>query len=273
MLEMKHVTYSYQDGTIALKDISMDLTKHRRIGIVGSNGAGKSTLFLNFLGFYKPNSGKVVFDGKPLNYNKKSLIELRKQVGIVFQDPEKQIFFSNVYDDIAFALRNLNYPEKMVKEKVEYAMKRTGTDVLSHKPVHFLSFGQKKNVAIAGTIAMDSKQVFFDEPTAGLDFDSRKQVESIIDDMVDHQGRSVVLCSHDMDFIYRMCDYIYVMKKGEVVASGETKEIFLQKDLLKESRLEEPTLVKANRYLGFPLEDDERTFVEKYRDVYHRLHG
>lgn len=273
MLEMKEVSYTYQDGTIALQKISMDLTKHRRIGIVGSNGAGKSTLFLNFLGFYRPSSGEVLFKGRPLNYSKKSLLELRKQVGIVFQDPEKQIFFSNVYDDIAFALRNLKYPEEVVKQKVEYAMKQTGTDILSHKPVHFLSFGQKKRVAIAGTIAMDSKQVFFDEPTAGLDFDSRRQVEDIIDDMVEHQGRTVVLCSHDMDFIYRMCDYLYVIKCGQVIAKGETREIFLQKDLLEQAQLEEPTLVKANKYLGFPLEEDEKVFVEKYRDIYHKLRG
>ncbi|MFC4804648.1 energy-coupling factor ABC transporter ATP-binding protein [Filifactor villosus] len=271
MLEMRDVTYCYEDGTVALKNITMDLSKYSRIGIVGSNGAGKSTLFLNFLGFYRPTKGKVLLKGKELEYSKKGLIELRKNVGIVFQDPEKQIFFSNVYDDIAFALRNLGYPEEEVRSKVEKAMDQTGTRDYSHKPVHFLSFGQKKSVAIAGAIAMDSGQVFFDEPTAGLDFESRKHVEHIIDDMVDRQGRSVVLCSHDMDFIYRMCEYIYVIRKGEILAQGETGEIFKQGDLLQKAGLEEPTLVKAWRYLGFPLERDETSFLRKYANSYNKM--
>lgn len=271
MLEMRDVSYCYEDGTVALKDITMDLSKYSRIGIVGSNGAGKSTLFLNFLGFHRPAKGKIFLKGKELDYSKNGLIELRKNVGIVFQDPEKQIFFSNVYDDIAFALRNLGYPEEEVRSRVDRAMEQTGTRSYSHKPVHFLSFGQKKSVAIAGTIAMDSGQVFFDEPTAGLDFESRKHVERIIDDMVDRQGRSVVLCSHDMDFIYRMCEYVYVICKGEILARGKTGDIFKQEDLLQKAGLEEPTMVKAWRYLGFPLEKDEASFLKKHRNIYTRM--
>ena len=108
MLEMKNVTYMYEDQTVALKDISMDLSKGSCIGIIGSNGAGKSTLFLNFTGVLRPKQGQIFYDEKPMKYDKASLRELRKQVSIVFQDPDKQIFFSKVYDDVAFALRNLD---------------------------------------------------------------------------------------------------------------------------------------------------------------------
>lgn len=118
MLEMKNVTYIYEDQTVALKDISMDLSKGSCIGIIGSNGAGKSTLFLNFTGVLGiSKQGQIFYDEKPLKYDKASLRELRKQVSIVFQDPDKQIFFSKVYDDVAFALRNLGVDEKEINHK------------------------------------------------------------------------------------------------------------------------------------------------------------
>jgi len=115
MLKMENVTYIYEDKTVALKDVSINLSRGLKIGIVGSNGAGKSTLFMNFLGLLKPSNGTVIYKGSHLKYDRISLNELRRDVGIVFQDPDKQIFFSNVYDDIAFALRNLKFDETEIE--------------------------------------------------------------------------------------------------------------------------------------------------------------
>ncbi len=250
MLKMENVTYIYEDKTVALNDVSIDLSRGLKIGIVGSNGAGKSTLFMNFLGLLKPSKGTVVYKGSHLKYDRTSLNELRRDVGIVFQDPDKQIFFSNVYDDIAFAMRNLKFDEKEVRERVEMAMKITNTDTLREKPVHFLSYGQKKNVSIAGAVAMDHKIIFFDEPTAGLDFVSRENVKKILDKLVSDENKSIVISSHDMNFIYENCDYIYILNNGQVLSEGEVQTVFLKKEILDRASLEEPFLVKAHKYLG-----------------------
>ena len=250
MLRMEEVTFIYEDGTVALKDVNIDLTKGKKIGIVGSNGSGKSTLFMIFLGLYKPTEGKVIFNEKELKYDKNTLSELRKNAGIVFQDPDKQIFFSNVFDDVAFALRNLKFNEDEVKKRVKLAMEKTGITELKNKPVHFLSYGQKKNVSIAGVVAMDHNVIFFDEPTAGLDYSSQENVKSILESLSEKQEKSIVVSSHDMNFIYDVCDYIYVLNKGHVLSEGKKDTIFLNKEILDKAGLEEPFLVKLRKYLG-----------------------
>lgn len=261
MLRMENVTYEYADKTVALNNVSIDLSKGKKIGIVGSNGAGKSTLFMNFLGLLRPVKGKVLYKGNELKYDKRSLTELRKNVGIVFQDPDKQLFFSNVYDDIAFALRNLKYSEEEIRDRVSRSMEKTNTEGLRNKPVHFLSYGQKKNVSIAGVAALDQSILFFDEPTAGLDYASRENVKKILEGFVD-EGKSIVVSSHDMNFIYEACDYIYVLNKGSVIAEGESCRIFLDKKVLDEASLEEPFLVKVHKYLNKPLFKREQELFE-----------
>lgn len=143
MIKIQSLEYEYNDGTIALKDINMDLGKGDVIGIIGANGSGKSTLLLNILGMLKPTKGKVKYKDKALKYNKKFLREYRKNVSIVFQDPEKQIFYSRVYDDVAFALRNLDVEEDQVDLKVRQVLEKIQSLDLKDKPTHFLSYGQK----------------------------------------------------------------------------------------------------------------------------------
>lgn len=258
MLRMENVTYVYEDNTVALKDVNIDLRKGKKIGIVGSNGSGKSTMFMIFLGLLKPTKGKVIFNEKELKYDKGTLFQLRKKAGIVFQDPDKQIFFSSVYDDVAFALRNLKFDEKEVKKRVNYAMEKTDIADIQNKPVHFLSYGQKKNVSIAGVVAMNQQLMFFDEPTAGLDYISRENVKNILDSLADKEEKSIVVSSHDMNFIYEICDYIYVLNKGHVLSEGKKETIFLDKEVLDKANLEEPFLVKVHKYLGEPLYKDEK---------------
>ena len=147
MIEIKGLDYKYEDGKLALENINMDLNKGKTIGVIGANGSGKSTLFLNMIGVLKPSKGSIEFNKEKLKYNKQSLREYRKNVGIVFQDPEKQIFYSRVYDDIAFSLRNLNYREEDIKIRVDKALKDVKAEELIERPSHFLSFGQKKRVA------------------------------------------------------------------------------------------------------------------------------
>lgn len=258
MIKTIGLNYKYEDGTRALKDINIDLDKGNTIGIIGANGSGKSTLFLNMLGILKPSKGSVKFKGEGLKYNKKSLREYRKKIGIVFQDPEKQIFYSRVYDDIAFSLRNLNYSEKEIERRVKKALESVKAEDLKEKPSHFLSFGQKKRVAIAGVLVMEQDVILLDEPTSGLDPAMTYEMKNIVKRL--KKDKKLVVSSHDMDFIYEICDYIYILKDGKVIGEGPTQEVFLKGELLREALLDKPWLVKIHEKLNIPLYRNEDEF-------------
>lgn len=261
MIKIDNISYTYEDGTKAIKSQSFDFSKGEIIAIIGSNGAGKSTLFLNIMGILKPTKGKIFFDDKELKYDKKSLREYRKKIGIVFQDPDKQIFYSNVYDDIAFALRNLGVDEDEVKKRVDEALKCVEAQEFKDKPVHFLSMGQKKRVAIAGTLAIDQDVILFDEPTAGLDPYMTEEIVKILLDLK-KKGKKVVISSHNMDLIYKLSDYVYILAKGEIICQGKTEEAFLNGEALRKANLNEPWMVKMHNEIGTPLFKEEKELFE-----------
>ena len=258
MIKINSLEYSYEDGTKALSDINFDLDKGRTIGVIGANGSGKSTLFLNILGILRPSVGSICFNDKNLQYDKKSLREYRKQVTMVFQDPEKQLFYSKVYDDVAFALRNLNYEEDEIKIRVDKALSVVNAIDLLQKPTHFLSYGQKKRVAIAGSLVLDSKVLLLDEPTSGLDPHMTNDMIKLIKDL--KKDKKLIVSSHDMNFIYEVCDYIYVLSEGKIIGEGKPSEVFLQTDLIKTALLDKPWLVKIHEKLKLPLYKDEAEF-------------
>nr|WP_300004335.1 ATP-binding cassette domain-containing protein [Tissierella sp.] len=261
MIKINSLEYKYEDGTKALREINFDLDKGKTIGVIGANGSGKSTLFLNILGILRPSSGQIDFNDKALEYDKKSLREYRKQVTMVFQDPEKQLFYSKVYDDVAFALRNLNYPEDEIKIRVDKALGAVNSIDLLEKPTHFLSYGQKKRVAIAGSLVLDSKVLLLDEPTSGLDPHMTGDMIKLIKDL--KKDKKLIVSSHDMDFIYEVCDYIYVLSEGKIIGQGQASEIFLQTELIKTALLDKPWLVKVHEGLNLPLYKSEEEFKKK----------
>lgn len=252
MLTTEKITYTYEEGQCALEEVTVELERGKVIGIIGENGSGKSTLFMTLMGLICPNSGRVCYNGQPLKYDKKSLIALRKKVGIVFQDPDKQIFYPNVKDDIAFALRNIGLSEEEVNERVQDALEKVGAIYLQDRPVHALSYGEKKRVAIASVLAMRNPIILLDEPTAGLDPASVEKMVELIKQLVE-LGHKIVLSSHDMDFIYELCDYLYVLKKGKIHIEGKWDEVFSQEEALKEAGLRLPWLVKVHKRMGMPL--------------------
>lgn len=260
MIRIESLEYSYEDGTKALNNINFDLEKGNIIGVIGANGSGKSTLFLNILGVLKPSKGFIKFQNNKLKYDKKSLREYRKDVTMVFQDPEKQLFYSRVFDDVAFALRNLDFSEEEVQIRANKALGKVNALDLVEKPTHFLSYGQKKRIAIAGSLVLDSKVLLLDEPTSGLDPHMTKEMINIIKDL--SKGKRLVLSSHDMDFIYEVCDYIYVLSKGEIIGEGRPEEIFLQSDLIYKALLDKPWLVKIHEKLGCALFKSEEHFIK-----------
>lgn len=265
MFKINNLTYKYEKNQRALSNVSMDFSRGDIIGIIGANGSGKSTLFMNLMGILKPTSGEILFKDKAIKYDKNSLYTLRKDVGIVFQDPDKQIFYSRVYDDIAFSLRNIGIDEKTVKIRVNKALEAVNGLEFIDKPVHFLSYGQKKRVAIASVIAMENNIVLFDEPTAGLDPLSAKAIVEIIKKLRDNNIK-VVISSHDMNLIYEICDYVYVLSQGEIIEEGSCDKIFTKVDSIIKSGLELPWLVKVHMNMGVPLfrrEEDLYSYWKK----------
>ena len=180
IIETKNLHYEYADGTYALSGVNLGIRKGKITAVLGGNGAGKSTLFLNFNGILRPSLGEVIFKGEPVSYSRSGLREIRKSVGIVFQDPDNQLFSASVYQDISFGAINLKLPEDEVQRRVELALKRTGIEHLKSKPTHCLSHGQKKRVALAGVLVMEPEVLVLDEPTAGLDPAASVHVRNLI---------------------------------------------------------------------------------------------
>ena len=250
-LAVSGLTFRYQDDNI-LKNLTMNFGASQITGIIGANGCGKSTLFMNLSGILKPQDGQVLWRGNPLKYDKKSLLELRQHVVTVFQDPDMQIFYTDVDSDIAFALRNLGVEEDEIKRRTDEVLRLVDALAFRDKPVQHLSFGQKKRVAIAGALVMQSDYLLLDEPTAGLDPAGRQQMIDLLA-RIAAAGKHIVISSHDIDLIYQVCDGIYVMSHGEVCGHGAPESVFLQKEMITAAGLEQPWLVKLHCETGLPL--------------------
>lgn len=264
MIELKHVSFSYDDKHKILDDISMKLGQDNQsvIGIIGHNGAGKSTLFLNLVGELRPTAGEILVDGKKVDYSKKGLRNLRRKVGIVFQNSDQQIFYSIVKDDVAFALRNLKVSNDEIKQRVERVLRELDISNLKDQPTQYLSGGQKKRVAIAGIMVIGSEWILLDEPTSGLDPDGRLRMKKLIKKLIAN-GQKIILSSHDMDFMYEMCDYFYLLGNNRILKEGNRENVFNDEQLLRKNNLEQPWLVKIHQKLGLPLYTTEQELFAK----------
>ncbi|MGX7025154.1 energy-coupling factor ABC transporter ATP-binding protein [Vagococcus hydrophili] len=261
MLKIENVCVSYDKNTQILNDICMEFKENTPIGIIGANGSGKSTLFQTIVGLLKPTKGNIYFNNQKLSYKKSKLTEFRKKVGIVFQEPEQQMFYSIVEDDVAFALKNLGISEEEIVKRMNKAFDLLDIQHLKEKPIQYLSYGQKKRVAIASVLVLETEWILLDEPTAGLDPAGRGHMIEIIKRLVS-ENKKVILSSHDMDLMYEVCQYFYVLKEGSVILEGSKEDIFLDRELLLSAKLEQPWLVKMHQQLEIPLFPDEESFYK-----------
>lgn len=259
-LSVSSMSFAYEKDERVLRNLNMDFSTHPVIGVVGANGCGKSTLFKLLLGLHTPTEGSVNWSQQPIDYSKKALIEHRKNVTLLFQEPDQQIFYTDVYNDIAFSLRNLGVAEHEIEQRIQRALELVDGKSFSHKPIQYLSYGQKKRVALAGSLVMDSDYLLLDEPTAGLDPNGTKQMKALIRSISD-LGKNVVMSSHDINLIYDVCDYVYVMSQGEMVSQGEPQNVFLDKRFIEQVGLEQPWLVKMHQEFGMPLFRHEHEMV------------
>ncbi len=238
LLEVENVSFSYDKRIKAVKNVSLSVEEGEYVAIIGRNGSGKSTLAKLFNGLVKPDEGKITVDGFSA-LEKKHVFEIRKSVGVVFQNPDNQLVASIVEDDVAFGPENLGVPRKEIGERIDFALSAVGMQTFRHSSPARLSGGQKQRIAIAGVLALKPKILVLDESTAMLDPQGRKEVLEVVKKLNKEQNVTVITITHYMDEVID-ADTVYVLSEGQVALSGTPEQIFSHKQKLKELGLELP---------------------------------
>ncbi len=249
LLELENVSFRYPDGSIGLNGCSLAIQRGSRNALIGANGSGKTTLFQHCNGLLRPQSGTVRYAAEPIDYSRRGLRQLRSQVGLVFQNPDHQLFSASVQEDVSFGPINLGLDEPTVRRRVREALLAVGMADCAEKAVHNLSFGQKKRVCIAGVLAMEPELLVLDEPMAGLDHKMRTEFLAVLDGL-HAQGITLLLATHDIDFAYRWADHLHLMAAGQCTASLEAADLAERGDALSALGLPLPTVVELHRLLA-----------------------
>lgn len=268
-LETKDLSYTYHDGTQALKKVNIKIKKGEKVAIMGPNGAGKSTLFSHFNGLNEPTSGHVEIDGEKIIFERDELLKVRQKVGIVFQDPNDQLFAPTVKEDVAFGPMNLGLDYDEVEKRIKESLEMVGMASFEDKTPHHLSGGQQKRVAIAGIIAMRPEIMILDEPTAGLDPEGVDKVLNILNNL-NKEGMSIVISSHDIEMVSQFADKIFVLYEGSIIAEGDKHQIFSDKELLKKAHLKAPVTTEILYKLkenGLNLDTEKITVEEAVEEI------
>ncbi len=248
LIKWKGISFGYQEEKKVLKDVDLSIQKGEKIAVIGSNGAGKSTLFLLLNGILKPESGSYAYKGREIHYTKQEMRMLRKEIGIVFQEPDQQIVSQTVFHEVAFGLMNLGYSKEEVKQRVLAMLEKLNIQDLKDCPPHYLSGGQKKSVTIADILVMEPEVLLFDEPTASLDPLNQENVERILGQIA-NEGKTIVVSTHDMEFASRFADRILVVGEGTIIGNGTPMEIFSDKNLLSRAFVKPPVLYEIMKVL------------------------
>lgn len=243
IIKADNLYFTYDgENTPALNGLSLDIQKGKKIAVMGANGSGKSTFFLCLNGILKPQKGTLSFCGTPYSYDRKSLLELRHRIGIVFQDPDNQLFSASVLQEISFGILNLGADSETALKETEKIMDALDITELKDRPTHILSGGQKKQVAIADILVMHPDIVILDEPAAALDPKHTALVNGTIDQMTE-AGLTVLLSTHDPDYAFSWADQIILFHQGRVLKSGSPIEVFSDQAALTLTNLSRPAVL------------------------------
>ena len=233
-VHVQGLVYSYPDGSPALGGVDLDITAGERVAVLGPNGAGKTTLILHLNGILLPQAGEVAIGGLPVT--KANFKEIRRRVGVVFQDPDDQLFMPTVRDDVAFGPANLGLAGDAVEARVRAALDAVGMDGAGGRPPHHLSFGQRRRVALATVLAMDPQILVLDEPTSNLDPAARRDLADILVTL----PVTAIIVTHDLPYALELCARSVILNDGVIVADGPTAEILGDAELMAANRLELP---------------------------------
>lgn len=276
-IELRNVTYIFSEGLpheqVAVKDVSFIIEDNTFVGIIGHTGSGKSTLVQHLNGLLKPNSGNIFIDGKDITQKGVSMKEIRRNIGLVFQYPEYQLFEETVWKDVAFGPKNLELEEEEIALRVSEALNFVGLDEeeIGHVSPFELSGGQKRRVAIAGVLAMRPKVLILDEPTAGLDPKGHKDILEMICRIHTNTQGIIILVSHNMADIVAHSDKVLVMEEGRLVMEGTPREVFSKEKALYSMGLDLPPaaqLIKQMREKGIKVEGAPLTIEEATEAIY-----
>ena len=246
LVEVKDLHYRYPDGTQALRGVSFRIVHGESVAVVGANGAGKSTLLQHLNGYLAPQQGAVRVGDCPLT--PQTLATIRRAVGMVFQDPDDQLFMPTVFDDVAFGPLNMGLPPAEVESRVARALETVGAAHLRERPPYRLSGGEKRAVAIASVLSMSPDVLVLDEPTSNLDSRARRQLIGLLRSFT----HTKIIATHDLDMVLDLCERTIVIRAGQVMADGPTLQIFSDDALLEASHLERPARLQACPVCGRP---------------------
>lgn len=244
VIEAENLSYSYEENDRkALDGLSVRIGRGRKVAFMGGNGSGKSTFFLCLNGILRPDEGKVLIDGEPVSYTRKGLLDVRKKVGIVFQEPDNQLFSASVFQEISFGILNLGVDEETARREVEKVIRELEITPFQNRPAHALSGGQKKQVAIADILVMHPQVMILDEPASALDAAHTKKVHELIQGLTE-QGITVLMALHDIDYAWAWADEIVLMHEGKVIRQGTPREVCEDENALKKAGLERPAVLR-----------------------------
>lgn len=242
IIETRAISYEYRGGITALDKVSIQVPCNGCVALLGSNGAGKSTLMKHFNGTFFPSSGEVWVDGEKVS--KENLRTVRQKVGMVFQNPDDQIFAPTVREDVAFGPTNLGLPPEEITDRVRQSLELLEITTLADRPPHLLSGGEKKRVAIAGILAMNPDILILDEPTSGLDPAGIRELVHFLRRLVYTKKISLLFSTHHVDLVPDLAKYVYVMHDGSIIGEGSVETVFADIPLLKKAHLDVPILTR-----------------------------
>ena len=246
VLDVRRLAYAYPDGHQALYGVNLHVHQGERVALLGPNGAGKTTLVLHLNGILTAGAGTVAVSGLPVT--KDNLLEIRRRVGIVFQDPDDQLFMPTVHDDVAFGPANLGLRGDALESRVSSALEQVGMADFADRPPHHLSFGQRRRVAVATVLAMEPEILVMDEPSSNLDPASRRELADIVKGL----DVTVLMVTHDLPYALELCERSVILADGVIAADGATRDVLGDGDLMARNRLElpygfDPTFVAPRR--------------------------
>ena len=236
-LEIKNLAFAYPDGNQALFGVNLTIQKGERVALLGPNGAGKTTLVLHLNGIHETQQGEVLIAGTKVDIENKDTLKLiRSKVGIVFQDPDDQLFMPTVEEDVAFGPYNMGLRDDDLEKVVDESLNAVGMLEYKDRPPHHLSFGQRRRVAVATVLAMKPEILILDEPSSNLDPASRRELAEILEKL----NITVLMVTHDLPYAYELCERSVILSKGKIVADDLTKNVLGNQELLNNNRLELP---------------------------------
>jgi energy-coupling factor transport system ATP-binding protein len=241
MIEVENVRFRYPSGVEALKGVSLAIKDGEFVAIMGQNGAGKTTLVKHFNGLLKPSEGTVRVDG--VETTKTSVAALSRNAGFVFQNPDHQLFSETVEEEIAFALKNFGFEDEVIEQRIIWALNLLGLTQYRKTSPFLLSGGERKRVALASVLAWNPNMLILDEPTIGQDYQQKEKLRQFIVQM-QAQGKTVVIVTHDVEFVAESNPRVVLMKEGNVVADGEGKEILTNPEVLAQSSIVLPQIAQ-----------------------------